>query len=137
MYRWKRRDFKMERQTSNSTRLGTRSEIEWYIVNHFVPWHFCFHFPFKWYRYNIVGLEYLHDGCRPPIIHRDIKSSNILLNEHLQAKLADFGLSRAFPIDGEATHVTTKVVGTPGYLDPLYVLLFCFLKRELKGNSLV
>ncbi|XP_038890017.1 LRR receptor-like serine/threonine-protein kinase IOS1 [Benincasa hispida] len=66
------------------------------------------------------GLEYLHNGCRPPIIHRDIKSSNILLNEYLQAKLADFGLSRAFPIEGGATHVTTKVVGTPGYLDPEY-----------------
>ncbi|XP_022949482.1 LRR receptor-like serine/threonine-protein kinase IOS1 isoform X2 [Cucurbita moschata] len=66
------------------------------------------------------GLEYLHNGCRPPIIHRDIKSCNILLNEYLQAKLADFGLSRAFPMEGGATHVTTKVVGTPGYLDPEY-----------------
>ncbi|XP_023524888.1 probable LRR receptor-like serine/threonine-protein kinase At1g51810 [Cucurbita pepo subsp. pepo] len=66
------------------------------------------------------GLEYLHNGCRPPIIHRDIKPSNILLNEYLQAKLADFGLSRAFPMEGGATHVTTKVVGTPGYLDPEY-----------------
>ena len=64
-----------------------------------------------------IGLEYLHNGCKPPMIHRDVKTANILLNEHFQAKLADFGLSRSFPPEGE-THVSTAVVGTPGYLDP-------------------
>ncbi|KAI3671617.1 hypothetical protein L1987_87356 [Smallanthus sonchifolius] len=63
------------------------------------------------------GLEYLHHGCKPPIVHRDIKCTNILLNGTLQAKLADFGLSRAFPTEG-GTHISTKVAGTPGYLDP-------------------
>ncbi|XP_010420548.1 PREDICTED: receptor-like protein kinase At3g21340 [Camelina sativa] len=63
------------------------------------------------------GLEYLHNGCKPPMVHRDVKTTNILLNEHFQAKLADFGLSRSFPIEGE-THVSTVVAGTPGYLDP-------------------
>ncbi|OAP11911.1 hypothetical protein AXX17_AT1G46090 [Arabidopsis thaliana] len=65
------------------------------------------------------GLEYLHDGCTPPMVHRDVKTTNILLNERCGAKLADFGLSRSFPIDGEC-HVSTVVAGTPGYLDPEY-----------------
>ncbi|XP_023633181.1 probable LRR receptor-like serine/threonine-protein kinase At1g51880 isoform X3 [Capsella rubella] len=65
------------------------------------------------------GLEYLHNGCRPPMVHRDVKTTNILLSEQSGAKLADFGLSRSFPIDGEC-HVSTVVAGTPGYLDPEY-----------------
>ncbi|AEE32390.1 Leucine-rich repeat protein kinase family protein [Arabidopsis thaliana] len=65
------------------------------------------------------GLEYLHKGCRPPIVHRDVKTANILLDEHFQAKLADFGLSRSFLNEGES-HVSTVVAGTIGYLDPEY-----------------
>ncbi|XP_016173474.2 probable LRR receptor-like serine/threonine-protein kinase At1g05700 isoform X1 [Arachis ipaensis] len=65
------------------------------------------------------GLEYLHNGCKPPIIHRDVKCTNILLNENFQAKMSDLGLSRSIPVDG-GTHVTTVIAGTPGYLDPEY-----------------
>ncbi|XP_028756224.1 putative leucine-rich repeat receptor-like protein kinase At2g19210 [Neltuma alba] len=63
------------------------------------------------------GLDYLHNGCKPPVVHRDLKTSNILLDENMQAKISDFGLSRAFANDVDS-HVTTCPAGTPGYLDP-------------------
>ncbi|OWM76526.1 hypothetical protein CDL15_Pgr005490 [Punica granatum] len=65
------------------------------------------------------GLEYLHNGCRPSIIHRDLKTSNILLNENMQAKIADFGLSRVFMME-DGCQISTQPAGTPGYLDPVF-----------------
>lgn len=65
------------------------------------------------------GLEYLHERCNPPVIHRDIKSSNILLDSNFNAKLSDFGLAVA---NGIQNNKSIKLSGTLGYVAPEYLV---------------
>ncbi|KAG5542606.1 hypothetical protein RHGRI_022210 [Rhododendron griersonianum] len=67
------------------------------------------------------GLEYLHCKANPPVIYRDLKSANILLDENFYPKLSDFGLAKLGPV-GDNTHVSTRVVGTFGYCAPEYAM---------------
>ncbi|KAH1121103.1 hypothetical protein J1N35_004263 [Gossypium stocksii] len=67
------------------------------------------------------GLEYLHETADPPVIYRDFKASNVLLDQDFNPKLSDFGLAKIGPT-GDKSHVSTRVMGTYGYCAPEYAL---------------
>lgn len=67
------------------------------------------------------GLSFLHEEAERPVIYRDFKTSNILLDSEYNAKLSDFGLAKDGPV-GDKTHVSTRVMGTYGYAAPEYVM---------------
>lgn len=73
---------------------------------------------FNWFEelisHNEYRLAYLHEAIEPKVVHRDIKSSNILIDDEFNAKVSDFGLAKL--LDAGESHITTRVMGTFGYM---------------------
>ncbi|KAJ4777280.1 Nodulation receptor kinase [Rhynchospora pubera] len=76
------------------------------------------------------AITYLHTYSDTPVIHRDIKSTNILLTDSLRAKVTDFGFAKLAPTEEGVTHISTQVRGTAGYLDPEYLGTFQLTEKS-------
>ena len=74
------------------------------------------------------ALSYLHSYASPPVLHKDVKTSNVLLDENMRAKISDFGASSFAPLDEE--EIATVVQGTCGYLDPEYLQTYQFSEKS-------
>ncbi|CAA2994888.1 receptor kinase HAIKU2 [Olea europaea subsp. europaea] len=135
------REFEAEIQTLSSIRhinvvklyCSITSEDSSLLVYEYMPngslWdrlHTCRKLALDWdTRYEIAvgaakGLEYLHHGCDRPVIHRDVKSSNILLDEDLKPRIADFGLAKIVQENSKKESSTQIIAGTHGYIAPEY-----------------
>lgn len=73
-------------------------------------------------------LAYLHEAIEPKVIHRDIKSSNILIDDEFNAKVSDFGLAKL--LDSGESHITTRVMGTFGYAQNFIFSFLCFYLKD-------
>ncbi|ONK71926.1 uncharacterized protein A4U43_C04F13830 [Asparagus officinalis] len=83
------------------------------------------------------GLTYLHDVANPPVIYRDMKAANILLDDNFNPKLSDFGLAKLGPV-GDRTHVSTRVMGTYGYCAPDYAMSgHLYVRSDVYGFGVV
>lgn len=87
----------------------------------FICWWFC-------------RLAYLHEAIEPKVVHRDIKSSNILIDTEFNAKVSDFGLAKL--LDSGESHITTRVMGTFGYMF-FPAFLFTFLSHSYPFYAVV
>ncbi|XP_052195089.1 receptor-like protein kinase FERONIA [Diospyros lotus] len=76
------------------------------------------------------GLDYLHSDSEQSVIHRDVKTANILLDENWAAKISDFGLSKMCATTHTQTHITTDIKGTFGYVDPEYFFTHRLTKKS-------
>lgn len=85
-------------------------------------------------------MAYLHEGLEPKVVHRDVKSSNILLDRQWNARVSDFGLAKL--LCSERSYVTTRVMGTFGYahfivqVSPLFILLYILLSVRYNSSTI-